>query len=76
MLASGMPRTKLPDYYPHVNHLRNECNDVLEGVKKLEDTNLKHYIKTSKDVIEFDRLLYEHAFKNMHSPQFFTRSKK
>ena len=73
MLAFGP--TKLPEYYPHVNHLREECNDVLEGVKKLEDTNLKHYIKTREDVAEFARLLYDHIYQNMHSPRFFTRSK-
>lgn len=74
MLASGP--AKLPDYYPYVIHLRNDCNDVLEGVKKLEDTNLKHYIKTREDVTEFARLLYDHVYQNMHSASFFTRSKK
>lgn len=78
MLAHGFinQSANLPDYYADVNHLREECNEVLDGVKRLEDTNLKDYIKTSEDITEFACMLYDHIYQNMHSTSFFTRSKK
>ena len=69
-------KTQLPDCYPDVVHLREECNDVLENVLSLSETiHLKKYVNSKDDIIKLAHVLYDHVYENMHNSQFYKASK-
>lgn len=68
-------KTQLPDCYPDVVHLREECNDVLANVLSLSETiHLKKYVDSKDDIIKLTAVLFDHVYENMHNCQFFKSS--